>query len=300
MILNKGHFKGVFFEAIEDKKLKSFSFLKKRILKGSLKSSEPFVIVGSALAEELKLSVGSKAPVIVSQSEGSYFFKKQAEFKVSAIVDFGRHEFNSSFVLMPLSSAQMLGMNKISGINLWLKSKGQMESLKQKLKSSLGDSYFVSSWKDVDRSFFEMVESDKKIIFFVLFILIIAAGFNVSSSLFVQVFKQTKEISILKAMGIKKSGIKNLFLLSGLILGFLGTVLGLLIGFLFCYMLIFIQNKWHFIPEEVYKVNEIVLDWKSSDILIIFIASLVVVILSSLWPASRAYKMDVKTGLSYD
>lgn len=300
LILRDSQFKGVFFEAIQDEKLKSLSFLKNRILEGDLESSEAFVVLGSDLAEELKLSIGSSVSIIVSQAKDSYFSRKQAQFKVSAIADFGKHEFNSSVVLMPLSSTRSLGFDKISGMSLWLKDKNQTSSLKQKIKNSLGEAYVVQSWKDMDRAFFTVIESDKKIIFFVLLILIVSAGFNVSSSLFVQVFRRTKDISILKAVGAKKKMIKNLFFLNGLILGLFGTIIGILLGLLLCFMLVFIQNKWHLIPAKIYQVNEIVWDWKSFDLFLIFIVSLIIVILSSLLPAGRAYKMSVKAGLSHD
>lgn len=297
LILNGPHFKGVLFEAVEDEKLKSFPFLKNRILKGNLEHSEPFVIIGSALAKELKLTLGSSSSVIVSQSEDSYFSRKQFRFTVAGIADFGRHEFNSFFVLMPLSSAQSLGMDKVSGISLWIKNKNQLGLLKQKMKNSLKGSYSIHSWKDLDRAFFEVIESDKKIIFLVLFILIIVAGFNVSSSLFVQVFKRTKDISILKSLGAKKSLVRNLFLLNGLIFGFLGSAIGIFTGLFLCHILVFIQNKWRLIPEQIYKVNELVLDWQNHDLLFVFIASVTIVILSSLLPARRAYKMNIRTGL---
>ena len=299
LILNGPLFKGVLFEAVEDEKLKSFSFLRNRILEGNLEHSKPFVIIGSALAKELKLKAGSSSSVIVSQSEDSYFSRKQFRFKVAGIADFGRHEFNSFFVLMPLSSAQSMGMNEVSGVSLWIKNKKQLSLLKQKMKNSLKDAYFVHSWKDMDKAFFEVIESDKKIIFLVLFILIIVAGFNVSSSLFVQVFQRTKDINILKALGAKKSLVRNLFLLNGLIFGFLGSAIGIFTGLFLCHILVFIQNKWRLIPEQIYKVNELVLDWQNPDLLLVFIASLIIVILSSLLPARRAYKMDVRTGLYY-
>ena len=300
LIVQNSRFKGVVFEAVQDEKLKSLSFLKNHILEGDLESSESFVVLGSDLAEELKASVGSWISVIVSRPEDSYFSRKQVRFEVSAIADFGRHEFNSSFVLMPLSSARSLGFNHISGVNLWIKNQAQARFLKHKLERSLEDFYSVQLWKDRDRGFFEVIESDKKIIFFVLLILIVSAGFNVSSSLFVQVFRKTKDISILKAMGAKKGLIRNLFLFNGLVVGFFGSAIGILSGLLVCYMLVFIQNKWRFIPAKIYQVNEIVWNWRNSDLLLIFIASLVIVTLSSLLPANRACKMSVKTGLSHD
>ena len=300
LVLHGRRFKGVLFEGIQDEKLKSLSFLKNRILEGDLESPGPFLVVGSNLAEELKLSAGSSTEVIVSQAKDSIFSRKQARFKVGAVADFGRHEFNSSFVLMPLSSVPVLGFDQISGASLWLKHKDQIHTLKQDMEKTLEEFYVVQSWKDMDRAFFAVVESDKKIIFFVLLILIISAGFNVSSSLFVQVFRRTKDISILKTIGAKRKVIRNLFLLNGLILGFFGTAIGILLGLLMCHVLVFIQNKWHFIPAKVYQVHEIVWDWQSSDLLLVFIASLIIVILSSLLPAARAYKMNIKMGLSYE
>ncbi|MCZ0933418.1 MAG: ABC transporter permease [Oligoflexia bacterium] len=248
LIVKGQSFKGAFFEAIEDKKLKSLSFLKNRMIEGHLDFSSTFVVLGSELAEELNLSVGSKVSVIVSQ--GLNLSRKQAQFKLAGIIDFGRYEFNSFFALMPLSSSQILGFNQVSGMSLWLKDKSRVAFLKRELSQALPPHYSIQSWKDSDRAFFEIIESDKKIIFFVLLILIISAGFNVSSSLYIQVFKRTKEISILKAMGIKRTAIRNLFLLNGFILGAFGSALGLILCLYICAILIFLKNQCHYIPSQ--------------------------------------------------
>ncbi len=300
LIIKGRHFKGAFFEAIQDDKLKSLSFLKNNILEGHLESSEPFLVLGRELAEELKLSAGDSVTALASPSEDSHFSRKQAHFKAGAIADFGRYDWNSSVILMPLSFARQLSYDQVSGASLWLKSGHQIDLLKQKMENSLGDFYTVRSWRDIDRAFLSAVESDKKIIFFVLFILVVSAGFNISSSLFIQVFRRAKDISVLKAMGAKKRQLRNLFVLNGLLLGFIGSVIGISAGLLICYLLIVAQNKWRFIPIKAYQVNEIVWNWQSSDLLLIFIASLSIVILSSLLPAGRACKMSVKAGLSYD
>ncbi|MDE0092314.1 MAG: FtsX-like permease family protein, partial [Oligoflexia bacterium] len=298
LVVHGQSFKGVVFEAIEDEKLKSLSFVKNRIVEGRLDFSSPFVVLGSELAKELDLSVGSVVSVIASQD--SVFSREQAQFKLAGVIDFGRYEFNSFFALMPLSASRALDFNQVSGLILWLKNKNQLSFLKKELSQVLPAHYFIQSWKDSDRAFFEIIESDKKIIFFVLLILIVSAGFNVSSSLYIQVFKRTKEISVLKAMGIQKAAIRNLFLLNGFVLGFFGSALGVILGLLICYVLIVLQNKWNFIPIQAYQVNEIVWAWHFSDILLIFLISLFVVVLSSVLPARRAYRMNVKRGLSYE
>ena len=86
--------------------------------------------------------------------------------------------------------------------------------------------------------------------------------------------------------------------MQGFVLGFFGSSIGVLLGLSVCRLLIFIQNKWHFIPSKVYQVNEMAWDWQSVDLFIIFIASLVIVLLSSVWPAMRAYKMPIQRGLT--
>ncbi len=303
LILHSKQFKGLFIEGVEDDKWRHSQFLQNRILEGSIKNSKDFLIVGKSLAKELDIDVGSSVPMILSGDTSSYFSRKQKLFKVGAIGDFGRYDFNSRYVLMSLSSLQSLEKQdeKISGIRLWLKNSREADTLVQEMKEKLKrKGYIIYSWKDIDRRFFEIINMDRKIIFLVLLILIFAAGFNVSSSLFIQVFKKTKDISILKSMGAKPSFIRNLFLLNGFILGFVGTCLGLLLGWAICYGLIFLQDQWNFIPEEVYQVNKFVLQWKVQDFLFIFISSLIVVLFSSFAPARRAYKLNVKEGLSYN
>jgi len=301
LIVKDKKFKGVLFEALEDEKLKDLTFLKKRLREGFLlEEGENSILVGSELSQILNLSIGSKVSVISTQSKDLIFSRKHLEFQVAGIIDLGRHDFNSSFAFMSLSSAQKLGFEKISGVKLWLKDKKQTVTLSQQLSQNLFDSHFVQSWKSADPSFFEIIQSDKKIIFFVLIILIISAGFNVSSSLFVQVFKRTKEINLLKSLGLEKNHIRNLFLLNGLILGIIGSLLGLFLGLFICYLLIFIQNKWHIIPAQTYEINEIVWNWNPFDLLLIFSISLGIIVLSSLLPARRAYKINIKRALNYD
>ena len=299
LILKEGSFKGVLFEAVEDEKLKSFAFLRHRMLKGDL--SKPGLIVGQELAKELKLRPDGQEALVIASNRGKSegLDRRQASFKISAVMDFGRHEPNSRLILMPLSLAEEgLGLEGVSGINLWLKDKGEVLDLQKKLRQVLAIPVF--SWRDMDRAFLEIIESDKKIIFLVLFILIISAGFNVFSALFVQVFRKRREMGILKAMGARPSLIRNIFLLQGLALSLVGSFLGLLLGLLVCYLLVFAQNTRHFIPEEVYRVSEMAWDWKNPDLFWLFGAILLLVILSSALPAHRASRMSVKSNLSYD
>ena len=303
IILRGGKFKGAFFEGADEEHLKNSSFLRRRILKGEISGKKPFVIIGRALAKELKADIGSPVSVVMAADRKSPFFsRKQKTFFVSAIADFGRHDFNSRYVLTSLADGEALLGSKglVSGIRVWLKQKGEALPLARQMRREKAGPYHIVHWKDMDRWFFKVIEMDKKIIFFVLFIMIIAAGFNVSSALFVHVFRKTREISILKAMGAAGSTIRNIFLLEGLVLGALGLSSGVFLGWGIVSALIYAQNKWHFIPEEVYQVNEIVLYMDPQDMAVLLLASLAVIALASLIPARRAYKKDIKEGLAHE
>ena len=312
LIVKDQAFKGVFFEALEDHQLKEPNFLKNRLLEGDRnRLSNHSVLLGTELAKKLDLSIGSLVSVMVS--EDLIFSRRQAQFQVDALIDFGRYELNSHLVLMPLSSAKKLGFEKISGVKLWFKSYKALSGtafkkglgypslskwfLSREISKSLSFPHSMSYWEN--DPFFSVISADKKIIFFVLMILIISSGFNVSSSLFIQVFRRTKEISLLKALGISKNSLRNLFLLNALFLGVVGSGLGILLGLLFVFFLVFIQNQWGFLPAQTYQIHNMVWGWNFYDLFLIFFVSLLVIIVSALLPARRAYKMSVKKGLSY-
>ena len=303
---NSRQLKGVVFEGLDFQSFPSDLNFQKRILKGriDLTNSKPFVILGRSLAKDLKADVGDLIQaVIVEPSKNIGFSRQKQTFPVGGIADFGKHDLNSRSVLLPLSSGQeLMGQgNQASGLRIWLKDREQAKHFAKMLNYQYGDSgYQAISWMDMEKAFFNNINSDKRIIFFVLLILIIAAGFNVSSTLFVQVFKKTREISILKAMGAANSVILRIFLLRGLALGLFGGLLGLFSGLAVFQGLLFFQKKWSLLPEEVYQVSEIVLHWKTWDLVLIFISTLIVVLLASLLPARRACHIPIKEGLTYE
>ena len=303
LVLKDGNFKGVLLEGIEITELKKNPYFVNRFVQGSLSESEDSLIVGSSLAAELNLQIGSEVLVVTAGPENSSGFSRtQKTFTVGTIANFGRHTLNSRYALMPLAAGQFLkqqSKDRISGTRIWLKDADKAEKTALSLRMK-NPSLIVSSWRDVERGFFEVIEMDKKIIFFVLLILVLAAGFNVSGSLFITVFRRTREISILKAIGAGKSLVTSLFLMEGLVLGLTGTLIGMLLGWSLCYGLLRFQTHWNLIPLDVYQVNEIVLSVNSADALTVLAVTLAVSFLASVLPAIRAYNRDVTKGLAWE
>ena len=303
LILNDSRFKGVLFEGVDFENSYYLSRFKRRVLKGDLKNMDASsLIVGSQLAKELNLKVNSHVRVLTMESKNSiHVSRRKQSFSVAAILDFGKYDFNSRWVLMPLTEAQLLTerKNQISGVRLWLKHHVFTDTFVKALKMQ-DEKRQILSWKELEKSFFNIIDSDKKIIFLVLLILIIAAGFNVSSSLFIQVLSKTKDISVLKAMGAKNHFIITLFLLKGLVLGAFGGGFGILGGMGLFHLGLFLQRKWNFIPESVYQLNSLVFQWKSWDLVFIFLSVLVVSLVAAFFPAVRACRLPIKKGLDYN
>ena len=284
LVLNKGKVKAVFFEALEQKRLEKVS-------------QEKGLVLGRVVAESVGVSVGDE--VLVVSSSGENFETKKATFSLGEISDFGRHDLNSYLALLPLKKASLLGKKGISGAHLWLKNPDSLNEVKFHLKKTLKD-YQIETWKEADQSFLTDIEFEKRILFFLLMILVVSAGFNVASSFFVQVFQKTKGISILKTMGMEKLQILLTFLFSSLVMSFFGVIFGIILGLCLWRFLIFLQDQFLIIPSEIYNVSGILWTVSPFDLLLIFFASLFVCLVSSFFPALRACQMSVSEGLSYE
>ena len=298
LILSSDQFQGTWIEGLD------FSKLDSRLLKTWFKNKLPSdttssVILGSALAEKLQVRQGSSVHILTIPQDSLQ--RNKSKFSVGAVIDFGKHDLNERYALVSLNQAQSLTNqeNLLSGLRFWLKDSTNLDNFIETL-SLKSDDYELASWTDLDRELFYAIESDKRVIFLVLFILIIVAGFQVSSSLFIQVFKKTRDISVLKAMGASHGFIFRMFLWKSLKEGIIGSFLGIAGGLLIFQALLWLQKKWNFIPSSIYQINNLVTPQASWDLLWIVLGTLLITLLAGVLPARRAYKMHVKEGLSYE
>ena len=320
LILKDGAFKGALFEGADFASLRNNPRFLARLVQGALPppslDSSPSLIAGLALSKELQLSVGSSVIVAAPHQSGARLSQKES-FKVAAIADFGRHSLNARYVLTSLAAARKLKTppsgdflkealpeenrsgTAVSGSRLWLKNPDLAESTAESFRAA-NPGLSVASWRDMERRFFDVIEMDKQVIFFVLLVLVAAAGFNVSGALWTAVFRRTREISVLKAMGASSRRIAGLFLMEGFFLGLIGAIGGIGLGYIVCRALFWLQEKRDFIPAGVYPVNEIPIRLiGSSDLPLVFASALAVSLTASLFPALQAYRKDVTDGLRW-
>jgi lipoprotein-releasing system permease protein len=175
-----------------------------------------------------------------------------------------------------------------------------VEPLARELEHQLGLGFWARSWLETNRNLFQAVKYERIVIFIVVLILVIAAAFNVSSALFLNVVRRYSQIAIMKAMGVRKQFIRRLFTAQGLFVGFIGAVLGILLGLGGCAVFLWAEKKWGLFPGEVYKLDFVQLEVRALDMFLIVLCTMFVCFLATLAPARRGAELQPVEGLRYE
>ena len=261
--------------------------------------------VGKVVAQKLKLELGDVYKVImpqVSKSSATRVEPKVDSFYVDKILDFGKYEFNQRVIVVDLKAAQTLkGMgSKINGFRLRLKDSDKAEELAEKVQDQLGFDYSVRDWTMSNRSLFQAVEYEKMVLFFVMLVMVVAAFFNVSTTLFLGVLRRYTQISVMRALGLKKRDVVMLFCAHGLALGCVGLGIGLVLGLFFCWSFEKIQQIYPIMPEDVYRLSAFSAHIQWNDVFWVIVATLVICFISTLAPAIRGSRLSPVEGLKYE
>jgi lipoprotein-releasing system permease protein len=166
--------------------------------------------------------------------------------------------------------------------------------------------YYVYSWADLNKSFFGALKVERNVMFIILTLIIIVAAFNIISGLTILVKNKTKEIAILRTLGMSKVSITRIFFIIGFTIGFLATVTGVIIGILFSYyieeirVLITTIFNIQLFPEEIYFLSQMPSEINPIYILIISLFSLLITFVATIFPSLSAAKLDPVKALKYE
>ena len=190
-------------------------------------------------------------------------------------------------------------------LEIFLKNPDEVEIAKSKLQNVF-DEHYIYSWMDLNKSFFGALKVERNVMFIILTLIIIVAAFNIISGLIILVKNKTKEIAILRTLGISKMSISKIFFLTGFTIGFLATLTGVITGVLFSYyiediriLLTSIFNIKLF-PEEIYFLSQMPSEINFGYIFIISIFSLLITFLATIFPSLSAAKLDPVKALKYE
>jgi len=302
----KGRISGVFVQGVDQDEVGKVLGLQERVSEGKFDFSTvgnvSRVLIGKGIANDFHLKVGDEFRVIVPlhhDLEVTKFHRKVGNFQVAGILDLGKYEYDQRWIFSSLRSAQALADigDRYSGIQLRVENPKNAREIGIRLSRVLGTDYRIRDWRDINENLFEAVKIEKVVIFFVIFIIVIAAALNVASSLYVNVIQSFQQIAMLKALGLEEKKLVQILSLQGLILGGLGSFLGLLLGFIFCGGFLFLQKKFHLIQGGVYKLDFIYVQVRWTDLLAIVSTTFLICFVATLAPALRGARLTTVEGL---
>lgn len=305
VMANKGKVSGVLIQGFDFEHIGEVLNLDSRIREGSLKSPLGSVAIGLGIAKRYSLKLGDEIYLAVSLAtpfEDNSLKRQARSFKVSAIVDFGKNEWNERLILSHLQDFQDLTQigDRYTGAFLKINDSMLAPELSRKLEDQLGPKYAVMNWYEVNKNLFKAVRYESVVIFFVVFLIVVVAAFNISSTLYVLIRQRYKDIAILKALGAKQKSIQAIFVWQGLLVASLGCLFGFIIGFLLSQGFMFLQTQFPLISGSVYKIDRIDVQMSWIDFVLIFIATTLACFLATYPPARRGSQLSVIEGLKED
>lgn len=265
-------------------------------------SGQPGIFIGKELARTLGVRM-NETVVIVSpmgalnpMGAGSSMKK----FQVAGIFDTGMYEYDTSLAYISLKSAQkFLGMeDAVSGVEVKVKDIYGVEKIGESIRRALGYPFWTKDWKQMNRSLFAALKLERVVMFIILVLIVLVAAFGIVSSLIMVVMEKTKDIAILKSMGATARSIMRIFVLEGLIIGVVGTFVGLVGGYLLCLLL----AKYQFIslPSDIYYISRLPVKMNGIDFFLVALAAIGISFLATLYPSWQASKLDPAEALRYE
>ena len=297
--------KGVVIKSYIEENYKNYNFIKEK--KDNL-NTENSIVLGEDLANSLGIKIGDEVKIISSETVSSPFgqLPKSIILKVSNYFDSGMSEYDSNFAFMSLENAQkIIGINdKVSTIEIHIDNLEQTDLIREFYENNISNDFIIRDWREINQTFWEVLETERTVMFLILSLIIIVAAFNVITSLFILVKNKNKEIAILKTVGLNDSSILRIFLLVGSMIGISGTIIGSTIGILITIYLEYIRLALNYLfninlfPSDFYYLDQIPTSVDISQLTFIIIFSVIVSILSTIYPAVKASKLEIKNILS--
>ncbi len=310
ILINKENTTGVLVRSYVQNDINKIDLIRNGIIDGSLKNfNKGTISIGKELAISFDLILGDEVMLMSTSSLQTPFgnLPLQEKYVISSIFSTGLAEFDQNVIFMPFENANSLFELSEMDINLeiFLNKPDKAEFVKDNVQKIFIDHY-VFSWADLNKSFFGALKVERNVMFIILTLIIIVAAFNIISGLTILVKNKTKEIAILRSLGISKNSIAKIFFLAGFTIGLLATATGVTIGILFSYYIeeirVLITSIFNIrlFPEEIYFLSQMPSEINLGYIIIISLFSLLITFLATIFPAITAAKLDPIKALKYE
>ena len=266
----------------------------------------PGIVIGSELATRLHVGVGSEITII--SPDGQLMPTGPAPlsrpYLVVATFYTGMYEFDTRFAYVTMAEARdilRVPGQQVTAVDIKLADLDAARAVANRLSLQLTDagheSILVRSWEDLNKGLFTALKLEKLAIFVILTIIILVASFSIVSNLIIMVIERTSEIAILKSMGATNRSIMRIFGIQGGLIGFVGTILGVLVGVANC---IYIEGGGIPLDTEVYYIEYLPVDLQVGEVVVTALAAIGISLLATVYPALKATRINPADGLRHD
>jgi lipoprotein-releasing system permease protein len=281
------------------------STLKKGSMSGLQKDdgeTQPGIFIGKELAQTLGVTLDDSVVLVsplgaLAPMGGGPPMKK---FRIAGIFDSGMYEYDTSLAYISLKNAQkFLAMGDlVSGLEVKVDDIYAVKKIGDRIRKDLGFPFWTKDWMQMNRSLFAALKLERIVMFIILVLIVLVAAFGIVSTLIMVVMEKNKDIAILKSMGATARSIMRIFIFEGLIIGCVGTLIGLGGGYVVCTLL----AKYQFItlPSDVYYISRLPVKMNILDFVLVAVSSLGISFLATLYPSWQASRLDPAEALRYE
>ena len=309
IIIKDKNSKGILLRGYRKNDFNKLDLINNKNFIGNKRLEKNFISIGKELSFNLNLDIGDNITLMSSSGVETIIgnLPKQKTFIISSIFESGLVDFDNNVIFLNLETLEEFSnlQKKDRNLEIYLNNPQKIKNQKE-IVQKVFQNELVSTWADMNKSLFSALKVERNVMFIILSLIIIVAAFNIISGLTILVKNKTKDIAILKSIGVLNESIVKIFFLVGIIIGISATLFGIFIGVIFS---LYVENIRTFIsstfnitlfPEEIYFLSTLPTEINIGSIFLISICSIAITIIVSIFPAKRAAKLDPIKSLKYE
>ena len=299
--------KGVESQYFQDRKIFNQSLDSETL---ELFSNNEGILVGEKLRKKLNIKVGDRLNILSPDNVETILgnFPRSASFKIIGFFSIGMYEYDSSLIYFPIELIKKFlnSKNEIDFLELYVDDFDRISFYKKEIKSIIPSFLRVIDWRELNPSLFNALEVERNVMFLILFLIILVAAFNLVSSMIILVSTKSRDIGVLRTLGVGKNQLLKIFIINGFFIGLCGTILGFILGIIFCLNINDVKQMLEYLldfelfSEEIYfftKLPVIIDFFQISKILII---SLFLSFVATIYPSVKASRVEPINLIKWD